>query len=150
MKKLLQLFAVPHQTTAASVGLLLLRVIAGLAMMQHGMGKIQAPFSWMGPEAPIPGFFQMLAAVSEFGGGIAWILGLLTPLATLGMISTMLVAVYTHMIKNGDPFVSMGGPSYELAAIYLAISFVILLVGPGKLSIDQFMFKARPESSPVS
>jgi hypothetical protein len=30
----------------------------------------------MGTGSPVPGLFQLLAAISEFGGGIAWILGL--------------------------------------------------------------------------
>ena len=51
---------------SVSTGLLLLRIVAGLAFMFHGYSKIQSPFSWMGPEAGVPGFLQMLAAV--FGG----------------------------------------------------------------------------------
>lgn len=146
MSFLKKAFAVENQSQLASIGLLLLRIVAGLAMVMHGMGKIQSPFSWMGPDSTIPGFFQLLAAVSEFGGGIAWILGLLNPLASLGIISTMVVAVYTHMIKNGDPFVGKGGPSYELAAIYLAISIVFLFVGPGKFSLDSLIFKSKDSS----
>jgi len=63
----------------ASAALLFLRLIAGTAFMFHGWGKIQHPLNWMGPEAPVPGVLQFLAAFSEFGGGLAWILGLLTP-----------------------------------------------------------------------
>src|ERR1044071_3379761 len=68
-------------TGKGAIGLLLIRLVVGSAFMLHGWGKIQHPFSWMGPESPVPGFFQLLAAISEFGGGLAWILGLLTPLA---------------------------------------------------------------------
>ena len=64
------------QSTKVSIALLLLRVVMGLAFMYHGWGKIQSPFSWMPPEAPIPGIFQFLAAISEFGGGLALILGM--------------------------------------------------------------------------
>lgn len=117
--------------TKVSVALLLLRLVAGIGMILHGWGKIQAPFSWMGPEAPVPGIFQFLAALSEFGGGIAWVLGLLTPLASLGMAITMAVAASVHLGK-GDGFV--GG--YELALIYLGIAIVLGLAGPGKFSVD--------------
>lgn len=114
-----------------SAALLALRLIVGIAFITHGAGKIVNPFGWMGPDAPVPGFFQALAALSEFGGGIALIFGLLTPLASLGLISTMVVAVLVHVGK-GDGFV--GG--YELASVYLIAAIALLLAGPGRFSVD--------------
>jgi putative oxidoreductase len=128
------------QTNCASAALLLLRVVAGVAMILHGWGKIQTPFSWMPPEAPIPGFLQFLAALSEFGGGIALVIGLLTPIAMIGMAITMAVATHMHAIVRGDPFVGSGGPSYELALLYFVIAIMFMIVGPGKYSIDQKIF----------
>ncbi|MBI4412030.1 MAG: DoxX family protein [Deltaproteobacteria bacterium] len=124
-----------------STGLLLLRLVAGLAFMHHGFGKIQNPFGWMGPDAAIPGIFQALAAVSEFGGGLAWILGLLTPLASFGIACTMAVAVWTHAIIRGDPFV--GQSAYELAAVYFCIAVLLLCGGPGRFSLDRILFGER-------
>jgi putative oxidoreductase len=123
-----------------SLGLLLLRILAGVAMMIHGWSKIQSPLNWMGPDAAIPGVFQALAALAEFGGGLAWILGLVMPLASFGMACTMAVAVYFHAVVRGDPFVGQGG-SYELAAVYLVVSILFLLTGPGKLSLDDKLFR---------
>lgn len=128
----------------ASYALLFLRCVAGVAFMIHGWGKMQAPMTWMGPDAAVPGIFQFLAAFSEFGGGLAWILGLLTPLASLGMAITMVVATGLHMLVLKDPFVNTsGGASYELALIFLAISLVFIFVGPGKISIDAKIFGER-------
>jgi putative oxidoreductase len=98
----------------------------------------------MGPDSAIPGFFQFLAAISEFGGGIAWILGLLTPLAALGIGSTMSVAVYMHSMVMKDPFVNLsGGSSYEPALVYLGVAVVLLVLGPGSLSLDKKIFGER-------
>ncbi|MCB1325341.1 MAG: DoxX family protein [Spirochaetales bacterium] len=134
-------FTPTYQGTPASVGLLLLRLVAGLAFLFHGWGKIQNPLSWMGPDSGVPAVLQLLAAVSEFGGGLAWILGLLTSLASLGIAFTMLVATYFHMIVRGDPFVNMsGGASYELAALFLVIAILFMTVGAGRFSIDRFLF----------
>lgn len=133
-------FKAVNLAKCSSTGLLLLRIVAGTAMIIHGWGKIQAPMSWMGPEAPVPGIFQFLAAFSEFGGGIAWILGFLTPLASLGMAITMVVATYTHAVVMGDPFVSTGKGSYELALLYFVISILFIMTGPGKWSIDSKLF----------
>ena|SRR5688572_21530957 len=124
-----------------SAGLLILRVVAGLAFMFHGYGKIQNPFGWMGPKADMPGIFQALAALSEFGGGLAWILGLLTPLASFGLACTMTVAVHMHAFIRHDPFVSKGGGgSYELASVYLCVALLLLLAGPGRYSLDSKIF----------
>lgn len=121
--------------------LFLLRVVAGIGMAFHGVGKIQAPFNWMGPDAAVPGFLQMLAAVSEFAGGIALALGLLTRLASLGIAITMLVAFSLHAFILGDPFVNPKGGSYELATIYLLISLLFTFYGGGRFSIDAKIFK---------
>ncbi len=124
-----------------SAGVLLLRLVAGWAFILHGYGKIRDPFGWMGPEAAVPGVFQALAAVSEFGGGFAWMLGLLTPLASLGLACTMTVAVWMHVTVLHDPFVALrGGRSYELAGVYLCVAVLLLLAGPGRFSLDRVVF----------
>ena len=139
-----RVLSVPGHSTLADLALVLIRVVAGFAFMLHGWGKIQNPFGWMGPDAFAPGIFQALAALSEFGGGLAWILGLLTPLASLGVASTMAVAFSFHAVVRGDPFVSMtGGPSFELAAVYFCIALLLLVVGPGRLSVDRPLFGRR-------
>jgi putative oxidoreductase len=130
-----------RQPARVSAGLLLLRVVAGAAFLYHGYGKIQNPFGWMGPDAGFPGIFQALAAVSEFGGGLAWMLGLLTPLASCGLACTMTVAVWMHAAVLHDPFVALqGGRSYELASVYLCVAVLLLLAGPGRFSVDRVAF----------
>jgi putative oxidoreductase len=128
-------------SNAVSTTLLILRLIVGIAFIYHGWGKIQNPFGWIPAPTPVPGFFQFLAALSEFGGGIALILGLLTPIASLGLAFTMVVAVIFHGVVLGHPFVSAaGGPAYELAMVYLGISLLIMTTGPGKFSVDKLLF----------
>lgn len=137
MKKLFRPLNLPDRT---SLGLLLIRIVAGIAFMFHGWPKIQAPFGWMGPDAAIPGIFQALAAVAEFGGGLAWVLGLLMPLASFGIACTMAVAVHFHAVVRGDPFVGQGG-SWELAALYFVMSVLFILSGPGRYSADAKIFR---------
>src|SRR6185436_11718601 len=101
-------------------------------------------------------WLQALAALSEFGGGLALILGLLTPIAAFGIVCTMGTAAMRH-IGKGDPFMSKEGGSYELALIYLVIALTAMLVGPAKLSLDYLLFGHRhratvpkPDESPES
>jgi putative oxidoreductase len=144
--KLKDCLQVPSQSTFASVALLLLRLAVGVAFMMHGWGKIQTPFGWLPEQAPmaIPGFLQFLAAFSEFAGGLALAIGLLTPIACLGLAVTMAVATFFHAVIMGDPFVNMtGGGAYELALIFMLISIVFTAVGPGKYSVDAKVFGFR-------
>src|SRR3954452_16014515 len=130
-------------------GLLVLRLVAGTAMMLHGWPKIQHATSWMGPKAPVPGVLQALAALAEFGGGFCWVLGLLTPLASFLILCNMAVAAGTVHIPAGHPFVASqpGGPSYEPALGYLAIAVLLLLAGPGRLSLDWLLFGRRRDAN---
>ncbi len=140
MKAIFRPLTLPDRT---SLGLLLLRLLVGVAMMMHGWGKIQSPFGWMGPDAPVPGFLQGLAALAEFGGGLAWVLGLVMPLASLGVAITMAVAVYFHAGVKGDPFIGPSG-SYELASVYCVIALLFILTGPGRYSLDDKIFRREP------
>jgi putative oxidoreductase len=132
-----------------SVGLLLLRLVMGVAFVFHGWPKIQNPMGWMGPESPVPAILQALAALAEFGGGMALVVGLLTRLASLGIATNMIVALGMVHLPHGDPFVSKtGGRSFELAAVYLACAILFLLLGPGRFSLDALLFRP-PGTKPV-
>jgi putative oxidoreductase len=125
-----------------AAALLLVRVAMGVAFILHGWPKIQNPTSWMtamGGE-DMPSFLQALAALAEFGGGIALVLGLLTPLAALGIVCQMLGALFLVHFPRGDPFVRSGGPSYELPLIYLVLAILLIVVGPGRWSLDALLF----------
>jgi putative oxidoreductase len=137
-------FVNQQQSAATSAAYLLLRMVAGTAFIFHGSAKIVHPFSWMGPGSSMPPLLQGLAALSEFGGGIAWILGLLVPLACFGIGATMSVALFRHVVVRGDRFVNPEGASYELAAVYFCVSLILLIVGPGRYSLDRLLFSAHP------
>lgn len=128
-----------QQNALASLGLLAFRLVMGAAFVLHGLPKAQHAFNWMGA-APIPGILQAVAAYSEVGGGIAMILGLLSPLASLMLIGTMLGALSLVHLPSGDPFVNAtGGSSYELALVYLTGALLVLLNSPGKFSLDYWL-----------
>lgn len=130
-----------------SIGLLGLRLVMGTAFILHGWPKIQNPMGWMGPEATVPAILQALAAVAEFGGGMALIVGLLTRLASLGIMTNMIVALAIVHLPHGDPFVGKpGGHSYELAAVYLACAVLFLILGPGRYSLDGLLF-CKPQEA---
>ena len=134
-------------TGPRAVGLLLLRLVMGTAFLFHGWSKIQSyggPFGWMGAEAGVPSVLQGMAVLAEFGGGLALIVGFLTPLAALGIACTMIVALATVHLPHGHPFIGPPGkPSFELAAGYLVNAILFLLIGPGIISLDGLLFARR-------
>lgn len=136
---MMKLYA-PFISGRAGAGLLIFRIVTGLALMMHGFSKIQHPFSWMDAmNSGVPPFLQACAAVAEFGGGLAIVLGFLTPLACLGVFATMATAILMVHLPQGGQWV--GGPNaYESAASYLVASVMLFLTGPGTISIDKFLF----------
>ncbi|PLR96772.1 DoxX family protein [Bacillus sp. T33-2] len=125
------------------LGLLIIRVVVGLYFAAHGAQKAFGWFGGGGPEGT-GGFFEqigikpgkqmaLLAGLGEFVGGILFLLGFLTPLASLLIIIPMIVAIKTVHGKNGL-FSDTGGIEYNLVLIAIALGFI--LTGPGEISLD--------------
>jgi len=136
----------PPLPRSASIGLLFVRIVVGLAFVFHGYPKIFDPTSWMG-ERPlsmpttgaallvVPPWLQAAVAAVEFFGGIALIVGLLTRLAALALCVDMLVALLFAEIPHRTPFVGPGH-TMEASLTYMVVSFLLLLAGPGAVSLD--------------
>jgi putative oxidoreductase len=125
-----------------SFGLLVLRLIVGAAFILHGWPKIQNPMGWMGDS--VPPILQLASALAEFGGGIALILGLLTPIVAGALAINMAVALFMVHIPKGHAFVSQGpGGSFELPLVYLGVMVALFFVGPGRFSLDAALWKPR-------
>jgi putative oxidoreductase len=126
--------------------LLFIRIIMGIMFAMVGWPKIQQPMSWMGPDSGFPGFFLMLAAISEFIGGLALVLGVLTRIAAFGLACTMAVATYVMAVNYGASFVDMqGGKAYNLNLLLLGVALLFMLNGPGRLSLDRLFFGVTPK-----
>lgn len=140
----------PAPAWATSSGLLLVRLVIGVALILHGWPKMQNPFGWMnGMENAPPGILQATAAFIEFGGGILLVLGLLTRVAALAMVAQMLAALALVHIPHGHPFVAQGKPSAELASVYLVMNLLIAATGAGAYSLDAVIFGRHHATVPV-
>ena len=118
-----------------SVALLVLRLVVGIAFILHGLPKIKNPLHWMGDK--VPSIFQLGSAIAEFGGGIALILGFLTPIAAGLLVINMACALLLVHFAQHQPFVGGGpGGSFELPLVYLAVMLGLIATGPGRYSLD--------------
>lgn len=134
-----KLFSTKTSDTAFTLATLLLRVGAGSIMLvSHGLDKL-IHFSDKAARFADPfgiGSTTSLALIvfAEFFCAAFIVLGLFTRLAAFALVIGMAVALfYAH---NGD-FFGEG----EKSALYLLLFFAILLLGPGKVSLDRFIGK---------
>ncbi len=121
------------------IALFLIRVSFGIIYIMHGFPKIAGgPERWEGIGGAManvgigfaPVFWGFMASISEFGGGLLLVLGLLTRPAAAFMAFTMLLATFMH-ITGGDPVNS------ALHSLKGLVVFVALLYsGPGRWSVD--------------
>lgn len=135
MKKLL---STKYSAGAFSAAMLVLRLGTGLLMMNHGydklihFGTMHSKFmNFMGIGTSLS---LALVVFAEFFCSIFLVLGLFTRLATIPLIITMGVALFKA--HNAEVF-----GKGELPALYLAAYFVLLLVGPGRVSVDGMVGK---------
>jgi len=132
-----------------SVFLLLLRIYlglwpAGIAIngwgKLHNLARVTQFFESLG--LPAPGATAVFVSTFEFVGGILLALGLLSRVAALGLAIDMLTAYITA--DRDSLFAIFSNPSkfYNAdPAIYLFFALIVLIFGPGKISLDYFLEK---------
>jgi putative oxidoreductase len=122
-------------------GILVLRVVVGLAFIGHGTQKL---FGWFGGYGPrgTGGFFAGLgyrasvlmavaAGLSETAGGALLALGFATPLASVLLATVMINAIASVTFKKAFMFGS------ELEIAYLTLAVALAATGAGRFSIDR-------------
>ncbi len=129
-----------------SLGLLIIRVVAGLTLAAHGAQKLFGWFGGDGFDATVqmqekiglrpPMLWAVLVILGELGGGLSVALGFLTPLGAAAMLGDMLMAIVKVHLKNGF-FNTKGGFEYPL--MLLTIGVAIGVAGPGRYALDSLL-----------
>src|SRR5205085_8326558 len=141
--------------TATDWGLLALRLALGVIFVAHGGQKVFGWFGGHGLAATVNGMGQMgipaplayLASFTEFFGGVAVLIGLLSRLASMGLAVVMIVAIQQVHLKNGF-FLETKGFEYNIALLGMAVA--LILTGPGRIAIADletrlFRRQTRPD-----
>ena len=121
--------------------LFMLRAFVGIAFLFHGYEKI-VDIPAFAAEFNMPTVAAVAGAYTQFIGGVLMIVGLLTPLASVALASTMAVATLS-LILRGETFINPHGHSWEASSFYLTTSLAIALLGPGLFSLDALLFSRR-------
>ena len=128
-----QLLSTKYSAGAFNAAMLLLRLTVGFLMINHGYGKLVHFGEMQGKFMNFLGLGQTvslaLVVFAEFFCSIFLILGLFTRLSSIPLIVAMSVALFKA--HNADFF-----GDGEKAAIFLGCYLVLLILGPGKISVD--------------
>jgi putative oxidoreductase len=130
------LFTTWYSDFFLNVWLVFLRLGVSGFMLTHGIPKLQklmrGDMEFPDPIGLGPAFSLILTTFAEAFCSVLILLGLATRLATIPLIITMLVAVF--VIHADDPFVRQ-----EMGLLYLLIYLTLLVIGPGKYSVDRMI-----------
>ena len=119
---------------------LLGRLAVGLLFLSTGWGKVHSLdkvtqfFVTLG--IPAPGLNAVVVGYSELICGALLVLGLCTRLATLPLIASMVVAILTAKLKDIHGIFDLVGAD---EFTYLCVLVMLLLIGPGKASLDALL-----------
>jgi len=145
--------------------LLPLRLVVGYGFIVHGLAK------WdRGPEnlakllqqigAPAPAATAWLVTLLEIFGGLVIFAGLFVAIASIPLIVSMLVAMFTVHLKNGFSSLNtigltpdgpvFGQPGYEINLLYIASLLALAFLGPGPLSAGRWLVRRLSPASSAS
>jgi putative oxidoreductase len=125
----------PATTSLADIGLLILRIGVGAAMLQAGLRKafdFNSAVDFMESDGwRLPKFAAFLVTATETAGGIGLLLGLLTPLAACAVIGAMIDAWAVNVSAAAfwsDPF--------NVPFMIAVGATALLFTGAGLYSVD--------------
>jgi len=150
-------YSPPTATTdrpGVDAALLIARIALGLPFVFHGAQIALGAFGGPGLQGFVEashGKMPMAAAVlvgyGELLGGLGVLFGVLSRLASVGLMVIMLGAIFTVHLPNGYS-VQKGGIEYALTLALMAL--VIIVVGPGQWMLGRYIFpKQEATDEPI-
>jgi putative oxidoreductase len=115
-----------------------MRTAIGVIFIVHGFGKFGNPgFGGWISSMGIPTEMQIPIALAEFIPGILLIVGVLTRISASLISIVMLGAIF--LVKGASNLTGEHG--YELDLILLAACLVVIVAGPGRVSLSYALKK---------
>src|SRR5882757_4177383 len=129
----------PTSTSPADLGLLILRIGVGAAMIQAGLIKVfdfgtTAGFmesaGWN-----LPTLAALMVTVAETAGGVGLILGILTPLAACAVVGAMICAWAVNVSQG-----AFWSEPFNVPFLLFIGAATLLFTGAGAISVDSRVF----------
>jgi len=114
-----------------------LRSALGVIFIAHGVSKFDPGFTGFLNNIGLPPEMQIPIALAELVPGILMIIGVLTRISAALLSIIMLGAIF-H-VKQAQNLTGQGG--FEIDLILLASALVILVAGPGRISLSHIVKK---------
>ena len=117
---------------------LLARVTLGALLVNHGANKVFNGVSGLAGHLaelgwPFATVQALLASYTEFLGGIFLVVGLFTRPSAIMNVGLFSIIVFIY--HGADSF-----SDKESGLLFLMLSLIVLLIGPGRISVDHFLF----------
>ena len=116
-----------------------LRLALGAVFIVHGYEKLDPMFAGYLPSFGIPVEMQVPLALAELIPGILLIIGVLSRISSSLLAVVMTGAIF--YVLHAASFTGQGG--YEYPLVLLAANLVVVVIGPGRVSLSQ-MAKRMP------
>lgn len=129
-----------------SVATTFARVLLGALLINHGSSKVFGGMTDMIQHLdslgwPLATLQAYMAAYTEFLGGVFLVVGLFTRFASFVNIGLFTIIVF--IFHGADAF-----NDQEPGLLFLTLSILVFLLGPGRLSVDWFLF-TKTEEQPL-
>jgi putative oxidoreductase len=114
-----------------------LRIVIGAIFVAHSLGKFDPGFAGFLESQGLPPEMQIPIALAEFVPGVLLFIGGLTRISAALLSIVMLGAIF--MVKDVSKLTGQGGVELEL--LLLIGCLVIMVIGPGRISISHILKK---------
>lgn len=114
-----------------------MRLAIGVIFIVHGSWKFNPEFAGFLTQIGVPTEMQLLLALAEFVPGILLIVGVLTRISGSVLSIIMLGAIF--YVKKAAEISGKGGVEFEI--MLLAGSLIIIVIGPGRVSLSHVLKK---------
>ena len=129
-----------NPATQNDTGKLVLRLTLGILILLHGLAKLMggtAGIVGMVEGAGLPGFLGYAVLLGEVVGPILLIAGFHARIGAALIALNMLVAIALAHMGELATLNDQGGWALELQGMFLFTAVALVLMGPGRYSINQ-------------
>lgn len=141
--------ATTASTSSADVGLLILRIGIGAAIIQAGLIKALGFGTTVGYMDSggwkLPAAGALMVTVAELAGGIGLVLGLLTPLSACAVVGAMICAWAVNVSVG-----AVWAEPFNVPFLLFIAAATLLFTGAGEYSVDAKLLGRRRSSMKIA